>query len=257
MKTYVINLDRSAERLAHMSEQLLALEIPFERIGAVDGSALVQSVLDAHRPMLPGTIGCFLSHRKVWQRLIESGETHALVLEDDAKLSSSLADYVHKTNWMPEGMDIIRIEGDVIRPVELTCNPTTTVAGRGLHKTRSNCCGSAGYFFTRRAAVFLLEGSSNLPEPVDIYIFGKLQRRTLNVHQMVPALTRQLSMDPIEGAGRFASTIARVDLSRIGREARTLRAFFRKLNVMAVRLPGRILARLGLGGSYATRIPFE
>ena len=257
MKTYVINLDRSAERLVHMNKQLSALGIPFERIGAVDGSALAQSMLDDHSPMLPGTIGCFLSHQQVWQQMIKSGESHALVLEDDALLSPRLVDYVHISDWIPDGVDIVRIEGDDIRPVELSSRPAATVAGRGLHKTLSNCHGSVAYILTRRAAEFLLAGSSSLPEPLDLYVFGKQPREILKVHQIVPALARQLSMDTIEGVGMFASTIAQVDLSRIRREPRTLRTFFRKCLEMMIRLPGRILALLGLGGSYSTRIPFE
>jgi GR25 family glycosyltransferase involved in LPS biosynthesis len=35
---YVINLDRSPDRLCYMSEQLSKTEVPFERIVAVDGS---------------------------------------------------------------------------------------------------------------------------------------------------------------------------------------------------------------------------
>jgi GR25 family glycosyltransferase involved in LPS biosynthesis len=37
---YIINLDRSPDRLCYMSEQLSKTEVPFERIVAVDGSQL-------------------------------------------------------------------------------------------------------------------------------------------------------------------------------------------------------------------------
>ena len=38
----------------------------------------------------PGAIGCFLSHRRAWQRLVESGLDAALICEDDIALTEGL-----------------------------------------------------------------------------------------------------------------------------------------------------------------------
>ncbi|MEM9063384.1 MAG: FkbM family methyltransferase [Pseudomonadota bacterium] len=43
----------------------------------------------------PGAIGCFLSHRRAWQRMIDEGHAYALICEDDAEFQrdpSGLAD---------------------------------------------------------------------------------------------------------------------------------------------------------------------
>lgn len=95
MKVYLINLDRRPDRLAEMTARLNALGLEFERISAVDGK---NSSIFAHvawvkayiyhqmKPPSRGSIGCFLSHRKVWQDMQTNQISQALVLEDDAKV---------------------------------------------------------------------------------------------------------------------------------------------------------------------------
>ena len=46
LKAYVINLDRSKDRLAHMREALGRARVEFERIAAVDGAALTRDALE-------------------------------------------------------------------------------------------------------------------------------------------------------------------------------------------------------------------
>jgi glycosyl transferase family 25 len=90
---YIINLDRSSERLARIAKELKDAGLPFRRVPAIDGRDLDLSVReydeDASRRhylarLSPGEIACVLSHREVW-RLIQDGEEEAaVVLEDDA-----------------------------------------------------------------------------------------------------------------------------------------------------------------------------
>jgi glycosyl transferase family 25 len=66
----------------------------FERVSAIDGSKLDHDALtriyDAelnyqqyHSVLTPGEIGCYLSHRKVWQKIVNENLYFALVFEDD------------------------------------------------------------------------------------------------------------------------------------------------------------------------------
>ena len=91
MLRFVINLDSSPERLAGISERLNELGIPFERIPAINGLALsdeqvaaltypldhFESRIRFPRELSKGEIGCFLSHRMCWQRLLESKDDWA------------------------------------------------------------------------------------------------------------------------------------------------------------------------------------
>ena len=91
---FLINLDRAAERLEFVKPHIDQLEMPFERISAVDGSLLsdeeIEKVCDQERfkkyfKMLPekGTVACSLSHEKAWRRFLESEYEFALIFEDD------------------------------------------------------------------------------------------------------------------------------------------------------------------------------
>ena len=76
-KIFVINLDRSKNRWLESQNQLNGCEV--ERVSAVDGAKLEAELLNAcfdeglnrqryHKVLTSGEIGCYLSHRKVWQK---------------------------------------------------------------------------------------------------------------------------------------------------------------------------------------------
>lgn len=95
IKTYVINLRDSADR----REMVLAetAKYPFmdvELIEAVDGRKLKPEEVNAcfdskkflnryYRILKGGEVGCTLSHRVCYRKLLESDEEFALILEDD------------------------------------------------------------------------------------------------------------------------------------------------------------------------------
>jgi GR25 family glycosyltransferase involved in LPS biosynthesis len=96
----VINLDKRTDRWKYVQKTVQKLGERLERISAVDGHAVkLDSVrLDpvVHATMQTkkrfsvlhidsrGALGCALSHRKAWQRVLELG-TPTLILEDDAE----------------------------------------------------------------------------------------------------------------------------------------------------------------------------
>ncbi|MCK8778491.1 glycosyltransferase family 25 protein [Rhizobium sp. NTR19] len=94
LKTYVINLDGSTDRLAAINERLAGFGIDFERVAAVDGRKMDLSTLPEYdaeraerymgRSLVGGEIGCYLSHLKVAEAFLQSDAPYALVLEDDA-----------------------------------------------------------------------------------------------------------------------------------------------------------------------------
>lgn len=95
IKTYVINLKDSVDRREAVLVE--TAKFPFmdvELVEAVDGRKLdpqeVKACFDLkkfinryHRTPKGGEIGCTLSHRKCYRKLLESDEEFALILEDD------------------------------------------------------------------------------------------------------------------------------------------------------------------------------
>ncbi len=94
---FVINLDSSTEKMTFMQKQLDRLALSFERISAVRGIDLsadeVSSVYSAelnrkrhHRNLSPGEIGCYMSHRKIWQNMLDENIEFAIIIEDDINI---------------------------------------------------------------------------------------------------------------------------------------------------------------------------
>lgn len=95
MKTYVINLKSSEERRRYVLQEVTRYaNMEVELVDAVNGLSLSPCERDKQfdiklfmkrygRFPLPGEIGCTLSHRECYRRLLESEEEIALILEDD------------------------------------------------------------------------------------------------------------------------------------------------------------------------------
>ena len=91
---YVINLDRSTERLELISSQLSNQKINVKRIPAIDGIELnIDKEADDSmcksemgRSIQPGEVGCFLSHIKALETFISSKSDIAAI--DAADLNS-------------------------------------------------------------------------------------------------------------------------------------------------------------------------
>ena len=89
IKTYIINLDRSPDRLKDMTEKCKKANLNFERFPAYDGSKLNlnkmidDKILVKENNMMIGAIGCSMSHLNLWKQSIDRGDEIVLVLEDD------------------------------------------------------------------------------------------------------------------------------------------------------------------------------
>lgn len=174
---YVINLAGSQERLARAEQQLHAQQLDFERIEAVNGKTLTAEQVSAvyseadnrrhfYRPLSAGEIGCYLSHRRCWQTLIQSGAEYAVILEDDFTLCGDLADSISAIINTNMAIDIVKLcsyQGRE-RPVKYS----TQISGEQhlvVHdKPMSGCC---AYVISRQGAKQLLAHSTKISRPVD------------------------------------------------------------------------------------------
>lgn len=98
---FLINLDRRTDRLAFMEQQLSKQRLSFTRISAVNGYALSEQqksqfdlekfFLLYRRKMVPGEMGCALSHCLIWQNIVANNIPFALILEDDVVLDEDFS----------------------------------------------------------------------------------------------------------------------------------------------------------------------
>ncbi len=101
MKIFVINLARRTDRNAFMQEQLDSLGLEAEFIEAYDGAAEGFAGADAYNPTVSarlngkaltlGELGCAISHRMIYQKMVEQHIDQALILEDDVRLTPAFA----------------------------------------------------------------------------------------------------------------------------------------------------------------------
>ena len=106
MKIFLINLARRPDRLAHVQQQLDGLGLTFERFNAVDGAMINDTscvdrdrfYLNNKRQIALGEIGCAMSHRAIWQRMVEQNLPFALILEDDITIRTELVDFLANLN---------------------------------------------------------------------------------------------------------------------------------------------------------------
>lgn len=97
IEAFVIHLARATQRRAQVDRIIAASPLDTRVLDAVDGRAMSAAERagvyrrEMHEPRYPfeigpGEIGCFLSHRKVWQAMIDDGLDAALVIEDDVEI---------------------------------------------------------------------------------------------------------------------------------------------------------------------------
>ncbi|MDR1901244.1 MAG: glycosyltransferase family 25 protein [Treponema sp.] len=94
MKVFVITLPDAKDRQENISSQLHSMDIPYEFIWGVNGKRMTpgeiaesydseRAVKRLGRNLTPGEIGCALSHRLVYEKMIKANIERAIILEDD------------------------------------------------------------------------------------------------------------------------------------------------------------------------------
>lgn len=194
MRIFVINLDRSPDRMLHMQKTFDDLGICFERLSAIDGNSLTSAQCDEVNPskrMSKGEIACFLSHKKCWELIAAGDDDFGVVFEDDVHISPRLNDWLTILTWLPGGRSVIRFETFIHRRVWLSKRSELGV--KGLYRLHSEHPGTAGYVISKKAASFYLDKSRAIDVAVDKFMFDPKVGVSLgvDVYQISPALCIQ------------------------------------------------------------------
>ena len=127
-KILYINLLRRPDRNENIVKSLEYLKLfdMCERVDAVDGKKLKkenispslissEGIIDAYNkdmrvyePLTQGGIGCALSHKRVYQKIIDDKINRCLILEDDAKFDIDFSDKLKQIEKnVPQDFDIL------------------------------------------------------------------------------------------------------------------------------------------------------
>jgi len=119
LPVWVINLDQSADRMERMDVGLRAQGLSYKRIPAIDGRAEFHRLLprvdraayerNMGQALLPGKVGCYFSHLSAWQRLVDSGQPMALILEDDVVFHADFRDALALAVRAEAHWDLLRL----------------------------------------------------------------------------------------------------------------------------------------------------
>ena len=201
MDLYLINLARRPDRLASMQAQAERLGLRFTRLDALDAKEVDLRPIDCWF-QTGGPLGeipkgdkcCSLSHRMAWERLLASGAPYAAVLEDDVVLKDGARFPLGNSNWIPSGLDLIKLEhyGPAGQSVLLS-DFRDVGQGFRLGRMRSRHTGAAAYILSRRAAELLL-AIARFDLPVDHLLFNPNNSPVfarLQPWQLLPVVARQ------------------------------------------------------------------
>ena len=166
MKIFVLNLERAVERRQSMLQHLSGLGIEAEILPAVEGARLPPSSLPAGTdPRLsPGEVGCYLSHVRFWEIVVERGLEHAIVLEDDVRCSPTMLEVVADIVALGLPLDAVRLSA--LNPIRGQ-NIATLAGGTKLVLPNKNPSGTQGYMVTLEGARRLLQRLAVPHCPID------------------------------------------------------------------------------------------
>jgi glycosyl transferase family 25 len=199
LKRYLINLDRSTDRLIQMNAEFQRVGVSFTRVPGVDGSGLSQEDLQAfagRRPSerwTPGMIGCLLSHVAVWELIRDGDDSVAAVFEDDVHLADDIRTLLADDTWIPSDADLVRLEG--MGNMRLRHGRRIRACPqRRVQRALSDTWGTAGYIIRKATAAKLLELPAELHRSVDNLLFmpsvSPLARQ-LTTYQVAPSVCIQ------------------------------------------------------------------
>jgi glycosyl transferase family 25 len=206
--SYIINLDRSAERLKTISPYIEGLDIPHHRVSAVDGKLLsedeIAKLVDLKtyknfmgKPPSKGTVGCSLSHIKAWKEFLHSKNEFAIFFEDDVSFEpEQLKDVLEQLVINNKDWDIVSFD----------------ISHRGMPMTVKNLNGdkslvvyltevahAGAYMLNKKSAQKLLKKSMPIKMPIDHY-FTRSWEFGLRFSGVEPRIVHQTYGDSEIGA---------------------------------------------------------
>lgn len=197
--TFVINLDRSHERLQTIQNELQREEIKFQRIVAIDGKALPvdQPHLllqvddsDFERELTLGEIGCALSHTAALRAFLGSSADFALILEDDVVLSRGFKDIIQSfLIWASTSGTKFHV-ANLGQMAKRPFSPLLDVFSHSFGRSHYYPMTTAALLWSRQGAEAFLDANPKITAPIDIQ-FRQWIGRSGEGFGVRPALVRQ------------------------------------------------------------------
>jgi len=205
-KVYVINMDKSTERLKKIGSSLDAMGVPFERISGSDECRArasgfpINAYCSTSCPS--AVIGCAHSHVRAWQAFLDTDEEYAIILEDDATFTDDFVSRIQDVLNSGVDFDLIqlgcsedcgKIHG---KPFSLLLKLVSFFVGQGKEKVQDGLYnldtmfGAHAYLVSKRGAKRLLKNleRSGISWHIDVHI-GIM--KNLKKLAIIPSISNQ------------------------------------------------------------------
>jgi glycosyl transferase family 25 len=205
--TFVLNLDRSTDRMEWMTAQLDAFGMPYQRVAGIDGA---RDDLDAAmrslgvrlgktngRSLAKAEIACYLSHLAAIKRALAQNCAAALILEDDAQVLADIPPVLDDFARYQDKPYILRLEPWHKAHWQVPVGRFADVDA--FYTPDSSFYYCTAYCLTRAAMQTVTQRLTEISAPFDIDIYSR-RRSGLSVLISSPPLAAPSN-------GRFESLI--------------------------------------------------
>jgi glycosyl transferase family 25 len=205
----VISLRTSVERRVQVAWQLDATPFSWSFQDAVHGASLPSFPEEYDRgkhlrllgfDMIPGQIGCFLSHRQAWKKCLQTQKL-TLILEDDFQFRQELSEVLPIVFDSLPHFDVLKLQG---HQEGWKYKVLKDYGKNQLVKHYHDTFGVAAYFVKPESAKILLEKSNRFHAHVDDF-FGHDWIHGLKILCVLPY--------PVKPSGQ-PTTIGRFDITK-------------------------------------------
>jgi GR25 family glycosyltransferase involved in LPS biosynthesis len=196
--SFVINLKRRPDRLQQFHERC-----PYNNIETVygfDGNNANQEnkkerKIFEHLSMLrPGERGCWISHLRIWKKIVDQGIPSAIIFEDDAEFHENFVEIITQTVFPTDGIVYIggRFTKNFVMSTEYTLPVAQYICQSNMKKFLNTVHERTthAYVITLKLAKLFLEIFNTVPNPgqLDHFMIQKLKALDIPVYSTIPLL---------------------------------------------------------------------
>lgn len=182
---FAINLDRSPDRWERVVAQFSHLDWPLHRVVAVDGRDRAATLayrgsiaahphgvgwsMTRHKLMSYAEEACFCSHLEALKQFIASDHSHAMVVEDDARIIGNLGPVIAVADDVCRGDTILKVSGSPRKGgrLALLVKEDDEIRVVRSFEPASN---ATAYIVTKATASKLIGRASGILAPFDDYL---------------------------------------------------------------------------------------
>jgi glycosyl transferase family 25 len=168
----IISMASSTERRNDISKQAQGTSCNWSFFDACTGAipplsySSDSAVKRFGRELSNAEIGCYASHYKCWEWLINSNYQQAIIFEDDVLIDWKVIEEISKYNFSIMKLDFVRLFST--HPFKMDITKYRFLSPHyHLVRTKGIVFGTQGYLLTRTAAIKLVDKYKSILMPVD------------------------------------------------------------------------------------------